>query len=85
MKNKKFAVAITNCGGWNQVGHTATRDDLLVGRWGFFSTRKAADEAAKKECEWHSQFDDRGISSLVCRKTPRKGWVVVGQFDQGGV
>lgn len=83
---KAFKIAVTNMGGFNQVGRIAVRGDFAsdgkIGG-GDFITRKRvdADRQARDWADWNSQFDDQqGISFLVCRKTPRRGWVVVAQF-----
>ena len=76
---KKFKVAVTNCNGWNQVGFIATKDDFVSSK--VFNKRIDADTFAQSQADWNSQFDDNtGMGFIVCRKTPRKGWVVVAQF-----
>ncbi|HCT98814.1 MAG TPA: hypothetical protein DF614_01660 [Methylococcaceae bacterium] len=77
----KFKIAITNQGGFNHIGGIATRTSV---DWvsGFTAQKRAIADAKAKDCaDWHGQFDNNtGIAFLVCRKTPRKGWVVVGQL-----
>ena len=76
---KKFKVALTNCSGWNQIGFIATKDDFVSSK--VFNKRIDADNFAQFQSDWNSQFDgNQGIAFLVCRKTPRRGWVVVAQF-----
>jgi hypothetical protein len=75
---KKFKIAVTNCNGWNQIGFIATKDDFVSSK--VFSRRIDADNFAKVQSDWNSQFDNQRIGFLVCRKTPCKGWVVVAQF-----
>lgn len=74
----RFKVAITNCNGWSQIGYIATKDDFVSSK--VFNKRIDADTFAQFRADWNSQFDDKGIGFLVCRKTPRRGWVVVAQF-----
>lgn len=77
---KQFKIAITNMAGFNHIGGIATKNSV---DWVSFTAQKRAIADAKaKECaDWYGQFDNNnGIGFLVCRKTPKKGWVVVGQF-----
>ena len=83
---KAFKVAVTNMGGFNQVGRIAVKGDFVsngfVNGKDFITHKRAdADKFAQNRAAWNSQFDDQeGVAFLVCRKTPRKGWVVVAQF-----
>jgi hypothetical protein len=75
---KRFKIAVTNCNGWNQIGFIATKDDFVSSK--VFTKRIDADNFAQTQLDWNLQFDSTGIAFLVCRKTPRRGWVVVAQF-----
>ena len=83
---KKFKVAVTNMGGWNHIGSICVKGDFVSNGFvngGDFITHKRADadKFAQNRADWCSQFDDQhGVAFLVCRKTPRRGWVVVAQF-----
>jgi hypothetical protein len=82
---KAFKVAVTNMGGFNQVGRIAVRGDFAsdgkINGGDFIAHKRAdADRQAKDCADWNAQFDKAGIAFLVCRKTPRRGWVVVAQF-----
>jgi hypothetical protein len=83
---KKFKVAMTDFGGWNYIGSICVKGDFvsngLVGGGDFTAkTRANADAFARNKAEWYAQFDNnQGVGFLVCRKTPRRGWVVVAQF-----
>lgn len=83
---KAFKVAVTNMGGFNQVGRIAVRGDFAsdgkINGGDFIAHKRAdADRQARDWADWNAQFDDQhGVAFLVCRKTPRRGWVVVAQF-----
>ena len=83
---KAFKVAVTNMGGWNHIGSICVKGDFVsngfVGGGNFIAHKRAdADRQAKDCADWNAQFDDQhGVAFLVCRKTPRRGWVVVAQF-----
>ena len=72
---KKFKIAAINCGGFNQIGFQATKNDFIDAR--IFNKRVDANAHAQQKADWCNQ---QGIGYLVCRKTPRKGWIVVDQF-----
>jgi hypothetical protein len=83
---KAFKVAVSNMGGWNHIGSIATRGDFMsdgiIGGGDFIAFNRADANKKAQDCaDWNSQFDSTGIAFLVCRKTPRKGWVVVDQFN----
>ena len=83
---KAFKIAVTNMGGFNQVGRIAVRGDFAsdgkINGGDFIAHKRAdADRQARDWADWNSQFDNnQGVAFLVCRKTPRRGWVVVAQF-----
>jgi hypothetical protein len=83
---KAFKIAVTNMGGWNHLGSICVKGDFvsngLVNGEDFIAHKRAdADKIAQDKADWNSQFDDQhGVAFLVCRKTPRRGWVVVAQF-----
>lgn len=83
---KKFKIAVTNMGGFNQVGKVAIKGDFAsdgkINGGDFIAHKRVdADRQAQDWADWNSQFDNQhGVAFLVCRKTPRKGWVVVSQF-----
>ena len=83
---KKFKIAVTNAGGINQIGFIAVRGDFAsdgkINGGDFIAHKRAdADRQARDWADWNSQFDNnQGVAFLVCRKTPRRGWVVVAQF-----
>lgn len=83
---KAFKVAVTNMGGWNHIGSICVKGDFAsdgkINGGDFIAHKRAdADRQAKDWADWNSQFDDQhGVAFLVCRKTPRRGWVVVAQF-----
>lgn len=77
---KQFKIAVTNQAGFDHVGGIATKASV---DWiaGFMAQKRVIADAKAKECAaWYAQFNNNGIGFLVCRKTPNKGWVVVGQF-----
>ena len=75
---KKFKIAITNLGGFSQVGFQALKADFSADA-AIFTTRAAAQAAAQDMADWNSQFDDqRGFAALVCAKK-RNRWLVVSQ------
>ena len=83
---KAFKVAVTNMGGWNHIGSICVKGDFvsngLVNGGDFIAHKRAdADKFAQNSADWCAQFDNnQGVAFLVCRKTPRRGWVVVAQF-----
>jgi hypothetical protein len=83
---KKFKIAVSNMGGRNHLGSIAVKGEFisngLIGGSDFIASKRAdANQKAQDCADWASQFDDQiGTAFLVCRKTPRKGWVVVAQF-----
>jgi hypothetical protein len=83
---KAFKVAVTNMGGWNHIGSICVKGDFvsngLVNGADFIAHKRVdADKFAQGSADWSSQFDNnQGVAFLVCRKTPRRGWVVVAQF-----
>jgi hypothetical protein len=75
---KRFKIATTNTGGFNQVGFQAVKADFAANAK-VFLTRVAAQSAAQDMADWNDQFDDqRGFSALVCAKKGTR-WLVISQ------
>ena len=74
----KFKIAITNLGGFNQIGNQAVKSDFASDAK-VFLTRSAAQLAAQEMADWNNQFDNqRGFAALVCAKKGTK-WLVISQ------
>ena len=75
---KKYKIAITNCGGFCQLGFQAVRADFAADAK-VYLTRAAAQAAAQDMADWNSQFDDQcGFAALVCAKKGTR-WIVISQ------
>jgi hypothetical protein len=77
-KMKKFKIAMTNMGGFAQIGAQAVKADFAANAT-VFTTRAAAQLAAQDLADWVEQFDgQRGFAALVCAKKGTR-WIVISQ------